>query len=205
VICKPIDACGTPASHQLVVIVSIEDFALVRYPCIVQQYWNHNERLYKVYVIDRDVMVYERPSLPDLPACRFLKSVAFDSSESYPSLQSFQLSQEKSMLISPTNYLKKERNVSHEVFRDAALKIADGFGLSLFGFDVIIPYDSSSFLDHHEEDPILMIGRPPLMVIDVNYFPSFKEVSDFPERLREFIRRRAGYGRFTDSPPVKPM
>lgn len=31
-----------------------------------------------------------------------------------------------------------------------------------------------------------------LVVIDVNYFPSYKEVPDFPKRLRRFFRRKAG-------------
>ena len=31
-----------------------------------------------------------------------------------------------------------------------------------------------------------------LVVIDVNYFPSYKEVPDFPRRLRKFLRQKAG-------------
>ena len=31
-----------------------------------------------------------------------------------------------------------------------------------------------------------------LVVIDVNYFPSYKEVPDFPMRLRKFLRQKAG-------------
>lgn len=31
-----------------------------------------------------------------------------------------------------------------------------------------------------------------LVVIDVNYFPSYKEVPDFPQRLRKFLRQKAG-------------
>ena len=29
------------------------------------------------------------------------------------------------------------------------------------------------------------------MVIDINYFPSYKEVIDFPSRLRRFLRSKA--------------
>lgn len=35
-------------------------------PCIVQQYYNHDGNFYKAYVIDQDVMVYKRSSLPNL-------------------------------------------------------------------------------------------------------------------------------------------
>lgn len=31
-----------------------------------------------------------------------------------------------------------------------------------------------------------------LVVIDINYFPSYKEVPDFPNRLRNFLRHKAG-------------
>ena len=31
-----------------------------------------------------------------------------------------------------------------------------------------------------------------LVVIDVNFFPSYKEVPDFPQRLRHFLRKKAG-------------
>jgi hypothetical protein len=33
---------------------------------LVQQYHDHNERFYKVYVIGDDVMVFQRPSLPNI-------------------------------------------------------------------------------------------------------------------------------------------
>ena len=39
-----------------------------------------------------------------------------------------------------------------------------------------------------EEQP----AEPELIVIDVNYFPSYKEVPDFPHRFRKFLRERAG-------------
>ena len=37
-----------------------------------------------------------------------------------------------------------------------------------------------------------------LLVIDVNFFPSYKEVTDFPARLRTFLRQRAGLERWCD-------
>ena len=49
------------------------------------------------------------------------------------------------------------------------------FGLSLFGFDVICPRESPGGM----------------LVVDVNYFPSYKEVTDFPRRLRSMLIARA--------------
>ena len=61
-------------------------------PCIVQQYFNHDAALYKVYVMDEDVMIYRRKSLPNLSkelSMSTMHSVAFDSRVSYPTLSDF--------------------------------------------------------------------------------------------------------------------
>lgn len=49
-------------------------------------------------------------------------------------------------------------------------------------------------LSHHSAQPSSPppSPQPPLLVVDVNFFPSYKEVGDFPQRLRSFLRKRAG-------------
>ena len=47
-------------------MTSAADIGMIKAPCVVQQYHDHANALYKVYVIDRDVMVFRRQSLPDL-------------------------------------------------------------------------------------------------------------------------------------------
>ena len=75
------------------VLVSSKDLYMLSKPCIIQQYYNHNEKFFKVYVIDNDVMVYERSSLPNLylhdDHHHVLKSVAFDSRQDYPTIKDF--------------------------------------------------------------------------------------------------------------------
>lgn len=122
-----------------------------------------------------------------------------------------------------------------ELFVQTAKELKRTFGLSLFGFDVILPVPSASFSPLSEErreitglqDPfieedqaavslpfqkeeevdveMLEIHRAQalslsqkkekeqrqLMVIDVNYFPSYKEVKDFPSRLKKYLRTKA--------------
>jgi len=51
VICKPDIACGTPTSHNMVVVVSPNGFNMVNQPCIAQQYIDHDDNFYKVYVV----------------------------------------------------------------------------------------------------------------------------------------------------------
>ena len=72
-------------------------------PCVVQEYMNHDGLFYKVYVIDKKVMVFQRPSLPNLlisppttsasgsaplPAAAS-RSLSFDSRYSYPTAEDF--------------------------------------------------------------------------------------------------------------------
>jgi inositol-1,3,4-trisphosphate 5/6-kinase/inositol-tetrakisphosphate 1-kinase len=99
VICKPIEACGTPLSHSMVVAVDAEGLSLVESPSIAQEYINHSGLFFKVYVIDHDVMVFQRPSLPDIlaescgeAASSSVRSVVFDSRFAYPTVEDFYFS-----------------------------------------------------------------------------------------------------------------
>lgn len=69
-----------------------------------------------------------------------------------------------------------------ECFQSTAKAIQEEFGLTLFGFDVIIPEHP---LSQNEEER----KEIEIVVIDINYFPSYKEVEDFPVRLRDYLRR----------------
>lgn len=96
--------------YAQVVAVSEEGLALVSCPCVIQEYINHNGKLFKVYVIDDEVMVFQRPSLPNLtpkqdqlmaaadmphsplpkPSLKLKsKSLAFDSRYAYPTFEDF--------------------------------------------------------------------------------------------------------------------
>ena len=80
--------------------------------------------------------------------------------------------------------------------------LKDAFGLSLFGFDVIVstqgtPTPARLTGSCHEQTST-KVGEDgarndikPFLVVDVNFFPSYKEVSDFPRILRAFLRRAA--------------
>jgi len=76
------------------VIIRAADLHLIDVPCVVQQYHDHDEALYKVYVIDQDVMVFQRHSLPNLHlrgayTGSAMRSLAFDSRKNYPTYADF--------------------------------------------------------------------------------------------------------------------
>ena len=137
-------------------------------------------------------------------------------------------------------------SLSVDRFVAAAMAIKAEFGLSLFGFDLIVPvrrgkeemkveedveigegsscnkidrngeqsvfrFDtkieeaaehtvttevfkcySVNYDDNNAEKDLELEEELELVVIDVNYFPSYKEVPDFPHRFRKFLRERAG-------------
>jgi hypothetical protein len=198
VICKPVKACGTPISHSMMIVLSPEGFAEVKAPFIVQQFHDHNAFFYKVYVLDGEVMASRRRSLPNFQEMSAalldagLCCIPFDSRNPFPTIydlgmlcsapESKQGGLSSDADIDTHSGVDLERRVpSAEVFsrlQRTATDISQEFGLTLFGFDVIVPTNTSD------------CGGD-LLVIDVNFFPSYKDVPDFPTKLRAYLRRVA--------------
>jgi len=170
-IAKPLPAAGTKKSHCMGIVLNPKGLVKIETPCILQEYANHCATLYKVYVLGDDIHVFSRPSLPDLPSkpseLDLLNPyVEFDSQRPYPKLVDFGLD-----MPPPAKRTKLLQMTAGEVSPVVeALKRA--FGLELFGFDILVSDNR-------------------LLVVDVNYFPSFKEVSNFPSLLATFLVQRA--------------
>ena len=139
------------------------------------------------------------------------------------------------LITSSSHHHSLYRTICIDKFKQAAIAIKAEFGLSLFGFDLIIPVRnvpsgprsgirSGSLVDtglrtcegvpgsdlelkalidpgslgddtsdpQYTDDDSEPEPELELVVIDVNYFPSYKEVPDFPDRLRRFLRMKAG-------------
>ena len=171
-------------------------------PCLVQKYHDHGGILCKVYVIAEDIFVCTRRSLPNLQAqtdslaagdSGVRTALVFDSRKAYPQLRDFYttgIASDNNNNNNNNNNNKEEKeacddeeladshqtmNSYRDVFRSYARQLREGLGLTLFGFDVIVPVSGSDK------------GRA--MVIDVNFFPSYKEVVDFPDRLCDFLKK----------------
>ncbi|KAL7579811.1 hypothetical protein ACA910_021943 [Epithemia clementina (nom. ined.)] len=90
------------------------------------------------------------------------------------------------------NGTKKALEVTPEEVQPIVEALKKAFGLEIFGFDVLIkaPNVDKNSNDTNGED-----GKPTMLVVDVNYFPSYKEVPDFPALLAKFLTGRAIQGR----------
>ncbi|KAL3943673.1 MAG: hypothetical protein SGBAC_002253 [Bacillariaceae sp.] len=138
---------------------------------LIQEYVNHDQRLYKVYVMGKNVHVYERASLPNLPSDVAEKAtkdlVKFDSQHPYPQLKDF------GILAFDTAPITRSMSVTPDEVLPLVDSLKRAFGLELFGFDILISSDHNDWL-----------------VVDVNYFPSYKEVPDFPRQLANYLTQR---------------
>ena len=174
IIVKPLAIAGTVQSHKMSILFS--KHALNRIcgsPVLLQQYTNHDSLLYKVYVLGDTVWVFPRSSLPNLPTITQEHNssyVEFDSQKPYPDLSAF----------CPTSKVFKKPKIKHKVTITAqevqpiVKALRKSFQLELFGFDVLLHTDGNE-----------------IMVVDVNYFPSYKEVLNFPKYLARYLTKRA--------------
>lgn len=180
---KPLVAAGTKESHFMTIILKWSALSRLQPGSIIQEYVNHNASLYKVYVLGKNVFVYERTSLPNLPPTDHMDiaidSLEFDSQRPYPRLNDFGILHDTSGTLK--NNGAQNCNsccAAHvSVTVDEILPVVDtlrhAFGLELFGFDILLSQDYQEF-----------------HIVDVNYFPSYKEVPNFPMLLAHYLTQR---------------
>ncbi|KAJ0402591.1 hypothetical protein ATCC90586_003437 [Pythium insidiosum] len=172
-ICKSVEACATDRSHMMTVVTKRADLQQLDFPVIYQEFINHSGRLFKGYVLGDIINVAERRSLPNLQA-NDTRSLAFNTQEKYPTAQDFDASttaQSSASASSPSSSSLSQDTIFAAV-RAIGQRIREELKLSLFGFDVIVSDATQEFF-----------------VIDVNYFPSYKELEDFDGALRRHLRR----------------
>eukprot|EP00742_Colponemidia_sp_Colp-10_P006857 GILJ01007350.1.p1 GENE.GILJ01007350.1~~GILJ01007350.1.p1 ORF type:complete len:588 (+),score=100.10 GILJ01007350.1:3-1766(+) len=178
VIVKTVEACGSSCAHEMAVIfngLGVEDvMKTLPFPLMFQEYVNHSATLYKVYVLGDLVHLMVRPSIPDAPPA-FLESAhlsaqpvltAFNSQKAFPT--GFESASESTLNQVPTP--NSTESINSEAVRRIAAAISECMGLTIFGFDLIIEARSGDYL-----------------LIDVNYFPSFRELDNFPSLFKKHI------------------
>ncbi len=269
-IAKPLTAAGTKSSHHMGIVLARDGLQRLKTPCLLQEFANHGEKLFKVYVLGESVWVFARESLPNLPLgekcdvsslrgvhpvkgavdgqrCPVRSQtresyveferpagsncyVEFNSQRPYPKLSDFGIvsnttnddkpsvgslitkrqRQDEYLVkscrdddhghyrLSPTtNKLNADsrmihrdsvdlaRFVTNEELEPVTNAIRDAFGLKLFGFDVIVKHDPHNSVVGGGSE-----GRE-ILVVDVNYFPGYKEVPNFPSLLAQYLTRKA--------------
>jgi len=167
-ICKPLKACGTQGSHNMLVVLDEASLEAVSVPIVIQEYYNHNETLFKVSVVGEVVQVKVRTSLPNLPD-NLHGSLTFDSQKPYPTVEDFGAKGQSAQPSFPNPSLP------YLYIRKAAHYLREAFSLTLFGFDLIVSCDTNE-----------------VFIIDVNYFPSFRDFVAFPGALNKVLYEISG-------------
>ena len=139
-------------------------------------------------VVGDAVHMHERASLPNL--CSGLHgSLTFDSQKPYPTAEDFGMRPSTAAAATTAGngvtdgatdnctaeqhqqqQQQRQPHLSLETAHRAAQRLREAFGLTLFGFDLIVACETGE-----------------VTVIDVNYFPSFRDLSDFPAALRSHL------------------
>lgn len=188
-IVKPLTAAGTKQSHKMGVLLGRHGLTDIRGqgPFLLQEYANHDCVLYKVYVLGNKVWVFQRPSLPNLPRGEANLTyhggkgfVEFDSQRPYPTLDDFGISVDNETRIQG---IQVNEIVTVSDIRPVADSIRKAFGLDLFGFDVLVTQVNN------------LRTTKEVLVVDVNYFPSYKEVTNFSQLLAQYLAQCGIEGR----------
>jgi len=237
------------------IVLARDGLQRLKTPCLLQEYANHGEKLFKVYVLGNSVWVYSRDSMPNLPLgekemipptddyrdtpisspqenissaetnnrlpnslkrrrcesyVEFERQagsrcyVEFNSQRPYPKISDFgnlhDAPRNKQHRVSPTNPLTASslsqnphqqhehdstpmgsknnlaRFVTREEIEPVTNALRSAFGLDLFGFDVLVKEGRN--------------GKE-ILVVDVNYFPGYKEVPNFPSLLAQYLTTKA--------------
>ncbi|KAG1693890.1 hypothetical protein DVH05_022810 [Phytophthora capsici] len=173
-ICKSVEACATDRSHMMSVITKREDLHYKEYPALYQEFVNHSNRLFKGYVLGDIINVAERRSLPNLVAGT-AQQVHFNTQEKYPTSKDFHPHDDDNAVHEKTVGGWTQEEIFTAV-RAIGERLRDELKLTLFGFDVIVADD----------------GTQDLYVIDVNYFPSYRELDDLGAILRKHVKQLCG-------------
>jgi inositol-1,3,4-trisphosphate 5/6-kinase/inositol-tetrakisphosphate 1-kinase len=211
VICKPVQACGTRDSHQMMILTGPNAIQLIEsdpdQSWVFQEYLNHNSTIYKVYVIGEYFEVTPRLSLPNFPknyplqdcihfnshdpvlSSIFEPAVRPESSATSPAAETaakvsprvppfFETQDEKtptgadaSRTRSPL--VRGSRSQHMELWNSLSTHLRESLKLDLFGYDVIVEESTGLYY-----------------IVDVNYFPSYKNITQFPELLLAYLLTR---------------
>ncbi|KAL2628709.1 hypothetical protein R1flu_013395 [Riccia fluitans] len=148
-------ACGASEAHSMAVVFSESGFKglPVPLPAVVQEYVDHGAHQYKMYAIGSKLLYSRRKSTPNASklATRTdgAQALLFDSLKSLPVEADTEMQEEN---------LQK---LDFEIVQKAADWLRSKLGLTIIGFDIVVQSGTNDYI-----------------IVDVNYFPTFKDVPD---------------------------
>jgi len=172
IVCKTIISCGTESSHKMAVIMSTQKLQTaldrMQFPVLLQEYINHDAALFKVYVIAEMCYIFQKNSSRNI----FIEegeTIFFDSQLPFPdSLSKRRAIPELLMDPIPSPRI----DISTQAVNHISTLIRENLNLNLFGFDLLIQRETRK-----------------LMLVDINYFPSYTGVPQFFRQLLNYLKK----------------
>ena len=126
-------------------------------------------------------------------------SVEFDSQRPYPHLSDFGYTvgdheddHENYCTQKNGDVKTSEVQVTVDEVRPIVKALKGAFHLELFGFDILITNVATTEPSTHASaNPENHAVNKMMLVVDVNYFPSYKELTNFPTLLAQYLAQRA--------------
>jgi hypothetical protein len=148
------------------------------YPFLAEMFHNHNGTVIKCYAVEEKVFIRAKPSIPDLPWSTSSRGQSCGTRGGDLQWCSGQVAFHTLMNMpcaepGSVQWSLAEDPLTVRAAQLCAAAIRAATGLTLFGFDLTRPSAANTFL-----------------LVDVNAFPSFKEISGAAEALREMLKHR---------------
>jgi len=145
---KQLEACGSSSSHLMSIIFREADLSLFQKEkgndtIVIQQYYNHHDTLFKIFVIGNHHFTIHRPSLPDFPTdINWLENAPIMSFDSQALNKLKQLYQSTLISILPPIASPRSSAFLHspppsETISALAHGISSHLGVTIFGLDLI--------------------------------------------------------------------
>jgi len=167
IIAKAVTACGTEASHIMGILYNEKGLhgTKLKPPMLVQEFKNHNGVIMKVYTIGDHIHVVRRKSLRNVQDNQH-EPIIFDS-QAFPR----ELLAADNTLVDDVQQVP---NPTEEMLKAMVKALNKHVGMTLMGVDVILCTQSKKF-----------------GIIDINYFPGYAGIHNWPSALVDLIVEKA--------------
>ncbi|CAF0819881.1 unnamed protein product, partial [Didymodactylos carnosus] len=130
IICKPIQAHGSE-SHNMKIIFDSSHLIDIQYPCILQQFINHDGILFKIFLVginDDNFYIVKRSSIRNFTITQSLETISFHSSEVSSTQACSNLNNGEDIIVDGIT-------IDNERIKELVRLIKKKFELNLLGID----------------------------------------------------------------------
>jgi len=130
---------------------------------IIQELINHDERINKIYVLGENLILMQKQSIPNIKMEDLgVNHFFFDSQKSFSEVEA---------LKSKLKY--SELPIARGIVEILTKSISESLEASMYGLDIVRQSETGDYY-----------------LIDINYFPGYKNVNNFTELIREWIIKK---------------